>query len=146
MITLIQRVKSASVSIENQTVDEINNGLLLYIGFEEGDSLEKIQWSINKIINLRIFSDKEGKMNKSLIDIGGSIMAISNFTLCADLNESGRRPSFSKSAKPEPAEKLYNQFIDECKKQNIKIETGKFGAMMDIDSIADGPVNFILKK
>jgi len=146
MITLIQRVKSASVTIENQTVDEIDNGLLLYIGFEDGDNLEKIQWSINKIISLRIFSDDQGKMNKSLIDIGGSIMAISNFTLCADLNESGRRPSFSKSAKPEPAEKLYNQFIGECKKQNIKIATGRFGAMMDIDSIADGPVNFVLKK
>lgn len=146
MITLIQRVKSASVSIENETVDKIDNGLLLYIGFEEGDNLEKIQWSINKIINLRIFSDEEGKMNKSLLDVKGSIMAISNFTLCADLNESGRRPSFSKSAKPEIADKLYNQFIDECKKQNIKIAQGKFGAMMDIDSIADGPVNFVLKK
>lgn len=146
MITLIQRVKSASVSIENKTVDKIDNGLLLYIGFEEGDNLEKIQWSINKIINLRIFSDEEGKMNKSLLDVKGFIMAISNFTLCADLNESGRRPSFSKSAKPEPAEKLYNQFIDECKKQNVKTVTGKFGAMMDIDSIADGPVNFILRR
>ena len=146
MITLIQRVKHAAVSIENQIVGEIGNGLLLYIGFEEGDNLETIQWSINKIVNLRIFADKEDKMNLSLIDINGSVMAISNFTLPADLTESGRRPSFTKSAKPAIAENLYNQFIEECKKQNIKIAAGKFGAMMDIESMADGPVNFILKR
>ena len=158
MITLIQRVRSAKVTTENQTIGEIGKGLLLYIGFsaggetspfkggEEGDDLEKIKWSINKIINLRIFSDEEDKMNLSLLDVGGEMMVISNFTLPADLNESGRRPSFSKSAKPEIAENLYNQFLEECKKQNVKIATGKFGAMMDINSCADGPVNFILKK
>ncbi len=146
MITLIQRVKGAEVTVENQVIGEIGKGLLLYIGFEDGDNLEKIQWSINKIINLRIFSDKEGKMNLSLMDIKGELMVISNFTLPADLNESGRRPSFTKSTKPELAEGLYNQFIEECKKQNIKTAIGKFGAMMDIDSVADGPVNFILKK
>ena len=146
MITLIQRVKHAKVSVESQVVGEISNGLLLYIGFEEGDDLEKIQWSINKIVNLRIFSDKENKMNLSLMDVSGELMAISNFTLPADLNESGRRPSFTKSAKPEIAEGLYNQFIEECKKQNIKTACGKFGAMMDIESVADGPVNFVLKR
>ena len=146
MITLIQRVKNAKVSVENQIIGEIGHGLLLYIGFEDGDRLEKIQWSINKIVNLRIFSDKEDKMNLSLGDVSGEIMAISNFTLPADLNESGRRPSFTKSAKPEIAEGLYNQFIEECKKQNIKIASGKFGAMMEIESTNDGPVNFILKK
>ena len=146
MITLIQRVKHAKVSVEKQIISEIGQGLLLYIGFEDGDNLEKIQWSINKIVNLRIFSDKEDKMNLSLIDINGELMAISNFTLPADLNESGRRPSFTKSAKPEIAEGLYNQFIEECKKQNIKTACGKFGAMMLIESVADGPVNFILKK
>lgn len=150
MITLIQRVKSAKVETFHetslQTIGMIDKGLLLYIAFEEGDDLEKIKWSINKITNLRIFSDNEGKMNLSLIDVKGEIMAISNFTLLADLNESGRRPSFSKSAKPEIAENLYNQFLDECKRQNIKIASGKFGAMMDIESVADGPVNFVLKK
>ena len=146
MITLIQRIKSAKVTVQNELLGEISKGLLLYIGFEDGDNLEKIKWSINKIINLRMFSDKEDKMNLSLLDIKGEIMAISNFTLCADLNESGRRPSFSKSANPELAENLYNQFIEECKNQNIKIATGKFGAMMDIDSANDGPVNFILKR
>lgn len=146
MITLIQRVKSAKVNVAGQSIGEINKGLLLYIGFEDDDNMEKIQWSINKITNLRIFSDKEDKMNLSLIDIGGELMAISNFTLPADLTESGRRPSFTKSAKPEFAENLYNQFLEECKKQNIKIASGKFGAMMDIESIADGPVNFVLKR
>jgi D-tyrosyl-tRNA(Tyr) deacylase len=146
MITLIQRVKSAKVTVENQVIGEIGKGLLLCIGFEDGDNLETIQWSINKIINLRIFADKEDKMNLSLIDVSGELMAISNFTLPADLTESGRRPSFTKSAKPELAENLYNQFVEECKKQNIKTAIGKFGAMMDIDSVADGPVNLILKK
>ena len=146
MITLIQRIKHAKVSVENQVIGETDKGLLLYIGFEENDDLEKIQWSINKIINLRIFSDKEDKMNLSLIDVSGELMAISNFTLPADLNESGRRPSFTKSAKPEVAENLYNQFIEECKKQNIKTAHGKFGAMMEIKSVADGPVNFVLKR
>lgn len=149
MIILIQRVKKAIVTIKENsqviTLGEIAQGLLLYIGFEDGDNIEKIQWSITKIINLRIFPDKDNKINLSLLDIGGAILSISNFTLPADLNESGRRPSFTKSAKPNVAENLYNQFTDECKKQNIKIENGKFGAMMDIDSIADGPVNFILR-
>ena len=146
MLTLIQRVKSAKVTIEGQSISEIGKGLLLYIAFEDGDNLEKIQWTINKIINLRIFSDENEKMNKSLLEVGGETLIISNFTLCADLNESGRRPSFSKSAKPEIAEDLYNKFIEECKKQNIKIASGKFGAMMDVSSVNDGPVNFVLKR
>lgn len=146
MITLIQRVKSANVSVANRIIGEISKGILLYIGFEDGDDLEKIQWSVNKILNLRMFSDSEEKINLSLIDVKGEILAISNFTLPCDLSDSGRRPSFTKSAKPEIAENLYNQFIEECRKQNIKIECGQFGAMMDIMSIADGPVNFILRK
>ena len=146
MITLIQRVKSAKVKIEGEPSGEIGMGLLLYIGFEDGDDLNKIQWSVNKIVNLRTFQDNNGKMNLSLNDINGSLMVISNFTLPADLTESGRRPSFTKSAKTEIAEELYNQFIDECRKLNLKIATGKFGAMMEIDSVNDGPVNYILKR
>ena len=146
MITLIQRVKSAKVTIEGSVIGSIDKGLLLYIGFEGGDDFEKIQWSVNKIINFRIFADKENKMNLSLVDVNGAILAISNFTLPADLTESGRRPSFTKSAKPEIATKLYDEFIQECKKQNIKTEAGKFGAMMDIESVNDGPINFILQK
>lgn len=146
MITLIQRVKKAKVKINEEPGGEIGAGFLLYIGFEDGDDLNKIQWTINKIFNLRTFTDKDGKMNLSLTDISGSLMVISNFTLPADLTESGRRPSFTKSAKPEIAEELYNQFIEECRKLNIKTVPGKFGAMMEIDSVADGPVNYILKK
>ena len=146
MITLIQRVKNASVSVDNKTIGEIGHGLLLYVGFENGDDLEKIKWCINRIINLRTFPDAEGKMNLSLLDVKGSLMVISNFTLPADLNESGRRPSFTKSAKPEVAEGLYNLFIDECKKLSINTASGKFGAMMDIESVNDGPINFILKR
>jgi D-tyrosyl-tRNA(Tyr) deacylase len=146
MISLIQRVKKAKVKINGEPGGNIEAGFLLYIGFEDGDDLNKIQWTINKIFNLRTFTDKDGKMNHSLTDINGALMVISNFTLPADLTESGRRPSFTKSAKPEIAEGLYNQFIEECRKLNIKTVTGKFGAMMEIDSVADGPVNYILKK
>ncbi len=146
MITLIQRVKSASVSVEVKIVGEVSSGLLLYVGLEDGDNLEKITWSINKIINLRIFPDSEGKMNLSLIDVKGSLLVISNFTLPADLTESGRRPSFTKSLKPELAEGLYNQFIEECKKLNINTAFGIFGADMKVSSINDGPINFILRR
>jgi D-tyrosyl-tRNA(Tyr) deacylase len=146
MITLIQRVKNASVSVDNKIIGEISHGLLLYVGFEDGDNLEKITWCINRILNLRTFQDTEEKMNLSLLDVKGSLMVISNFTLPADLNESGRRPSFTKSAKPEMAEGLYNLFIDECKKLSINTASGKFGAMMDVLSTNDGPINFILKR
>lgn len=145
MITLIQRVKKANVKIDNETIGEIEYGLLLYVGFEDGDDLEKTKWTLNKILNLRTFPDNAGKMNLSLLDVKGSLMVISNFTLPADLTESGRRPSFTKSAKPDIAEKLYDQFLEESKKLNINIASGKFGADMKIDSICDGPVNFILK-
>lgn len=146
MITLIQRVKKASVSINRSLTGSIGKGLLLYVGFEEGDDIEKIQWTINKIINLRTFSDSDDKMNLSLKDISGEIMVIPNFTLSADLNESGRRPSFSKAAKPDIAENLYNQLLAEYKKHNVKVASGEFGAMMDIDSVCDGPVNYILRR
>ena len=125
MITLIQRVKKANVSVDGNIIGSFEQGLLLYIGFEDGDNLEKSQWSVNKIINLRMFSDNEGKMNLSLVDVSGALLIISNFTLPADLNESGRRPSFTKSAKPEIAEGLYEQFIEECKKQNGQNEKNK---------------------
>lgn len=145
MITLIQRVKRANVKIDNEIVGEIEHGLLLYVGFEDGDDLEKTKWTLNKILNLRTFPDSVGKMNLSLLDVKGSLMVISNFTLPADLTESGRRPSFTKSAKPDIAEKLYDEFLQESKNLNINTAFGKFGADMKIDSICDGPVNFILR-
>ncbi len=147
MITLIQRVKSAHVKVEKEIIGEIQRGLLVYVGFEDGDNLnlDKIKSAASKITHLRCFQDENDKMNKSLIEVNGEILIISNFTLPCDLTESGRRPSFTKSAKPEIAEKLYVKFIEECKSQNIKTKCGKFGAMMDVSSICDGPVNFILK-
>ena len=145
MTTIIK--KSINLILQNEPIIVPTDTVYgLVCRYDSQSAVEKIQWSINKIVNLRIFADKEDKMNLSLTDVSGEIMAISNFTLPADLNESGRRPSFTKSAKPELAEGLYNQFIEECKKQNIKIACGKFGAMMDIESVADGPVNLILKK
>lgn len=145
MITLIQRVKSADVTVDKDIIGKINQGLLLYTGYEENDSEEKNEWTVNKIINLRIFQDENEKMNRSLLDVNSSVLLISNFTLPADLAESGRRPSFTKSAKPEIAEKLYDNLIQHFKSKKIQIETGKFGAMMYINSVADGPVNFILR-
>ena len=145
MIALIQRVKSAKVIIDKNIEGEICSGLLIYVGFENNDNLEKINWAINKIINLRMFSDKEGKMNLSLLEINGEVLTIPNFTLPCDLNDSGRRPSFSNAASPLVAEDLYNKFNNNLKEKNVTLALGRFGAMMDIESVADGPVNFILR-
>lgn len=146
MITLVQRVNHAKVIVEQAIVGQISVGLLLYIGFENGDEIEDITWAVKKIANLRMFPDEEGKMNKSLLEVNGEVLAISNFTLPANLTDSGRRPSFSKSECPEKAVNLYSDFIEEFKRLSVKTEAGIFGAMMQVESAADGPVNFILKR
>ena len=146
MITLIQRVKSAHVEIDNETTGKISTGLLLYLGFEESDDTAKINWVLNKILNLRIFSDENGKMNKSLLEVSGEILLVPNFTLPADLMESGRRPSFTKSLHPGSATKLFNETITSCKNLIPNTKSGVFGADMKVHSICDGPVNFILRR
>lgn len=145
MKCLIQRVKKASVTIDNELYSQIGVGILALLGVEKGDTIENAQKLAEKIIKLRIFEDENGKMNKSLQDVNGAMLIVSQFTLCGDCKK-GTRPSFDKSEKPELANKLYEDFVTIVKNANIKVGTGKFGAMMDVELINDGPVTFMLEK
>ena len=144
MKVLIQRVKKASVTIENNLYSKINKGILAFVGIEKGDSAELVEKMAKKVVNLRIFPDENDKMNKSLLDVQGEMLIVSQFTLCGDCKK-GTRPSFDKSAPPEIANELYENFIKEVAKYDIKTGTGKFAAMMDIELINDGPVTFMLE-
>lgn len=144
MRVLLQRVSEASVKIEGDVVGQIENGLLLLVGIEEEDSKTDADWLIQKIIGMRIFSDEEGKMNRSVQDIEGQFLVVSQFTLHASTKK-GNRPSFIKAARPEQAITLYEYFIEELgQKSNLKVETGKFGADMKVSLINDGPVTIWL--
>ena len=145
MKVLIQRVTEASCTIDNQIVGKIDKGILVFVGFTDNDTSKEIDYMIDKIINLRIFDDENGIMNKSISDIKGSILSISQFTLYADCKK-GRRPSYKKALSGKLAIKLYEEFNNKIAKNNIKIETGQFGADMKISLINDGPVTIILEK
>lgn len=144
MKILIQRVKSASVTIEGAEFSSIGEGILALVGIEKGDTLEEVQKLAKKTVNLRIFPDENDKMNKSLLDINGEMLIVSQFTLCGDCKK-GTRPSFDKSAHPDIANELYESFIKEVSSYGIKTQTGSFGAMMDVELINDGPVTFMLE-
>lgn len=144
MRAVIQRVREASVSIDNQVKSSIQNGLLLLVGIEDADTDEDIQWLSNKICHLRIFDDKEGVMNLSIKDIDGEILAISQFTLHAKIKK-GNRPSYQQAAKPEVSIPIYNKFVEQLGVDLGKdVQTGKFGAYMKINLINDGPVTIII--
>ncbi len=145
MKVLVQRVLSSSVEVDNKIVGQINKGLLLLVGFTEGDTEKEIDYMVDKILNLRIFDDDNGIMNKSLIDINGSILSISQFTLYADTRK-GRRPSYIKALNGDKAILLYDKFNDKLKEENIKVETGVFGADMKVSLINDGPITIMLEK
>lgn len=146
MILLLQRVLDASVKIENKVHGEIGHGLLVFFCAEDGDSEEKIEYVVDKTINLRIFEDENGKMSKSVLDIGGDILIISQFTLAGDTKK-GRRPDFTQAAKPEIAVKLYEKYIDNVKsKINGKTATGIFAADMKVSLTNDGPVTMIIRR
>ena len=144
MKVLIQRVKNASVTIEGELYSEIGKGILALVGIEKGDGEEQVIKSAKKIVNLRIFPDENDKMNRSLIDVQGEMLIVSQFTLCGDCKK-GTRPSFDKSASPDIANMLYEKFIAETQNYGIKTAHGKFGAMMDIALINDGPVTFMIE-
>ncbi len=144
MKVLIQRVKEASVTIENELYSSINAGILALVGIEKGDTLEQVQKAAKKITGLRIFPDENGKMNRSLIDICGEMLIVSQFTLCGDCKK-GTRPSFDKSAEPQIANELYEKFIEEVSSYGIKTAHGRFAAMMDVALINDGPVTFMIE-
>lgn len=144
MKVVIQRSKAASVEVKGETVGRIDHGLMLLVGINQEDGPEEIQYVANKVANLRIFEDEQGKMNLSLLDVGGSVLSVSQFTLYGDTRK-GRRPSFVEAAKPEQAEELYEQFNEELRKKGVTVETGQFGAMMDVHLTNDGPVTLIVE-
>lgn len=144
MKVLIQRVKEASVKIDGELYSSINFGILALVGVEKGDTIEQIQKMAKKVVNLRIFADENDKMNRSLIDINGEMLVVSQFTLCGDCKK-GTRPSFDKSENPQRANELYEQFVKEVTNYGVKTQTGKFASMMDVSLVNDGPVTFMIE-
>ncbi len=143
MRIVVQRSKKASVTVNEKVIGEIEKGLVLLVGVTHDDTINDANYLADKIVNLRIFEDENGKMNLSLLDVGGSILSISQFTLYGDCRK-GRRPNFMAAAKPEEALSLYQYFNQVLSEKNVKVETGEFGAEMDVALINDGPVTLIL--
>ncbi|KPK96311.1 D-tyrosyl-tRNA(Tyr) deacylase [bacterium SM23_31] len=143
MRIVVQRVSRAQVSIDNNVVGKIGRGLVILLGVAGDDTEKDAQFLADKCVNLRIFNDEQGKMNLSALEVGGEILSISQFTLYGDCRK-GRRPSFIKAAQPEPGERLYNVFNDFLRESGLKVETGEFGAMMDVDIYNEGPVTIII--
>lgn len=144
MIGLLQRVKNASVTVNEQVTGAVKQGLLVLVCAEKGDSAEQCEKLAKKVLAYRIFEDENGKMNKSVSDIGGEILIVSQFTLAADTAK-GLRPSFTPAADPETGMRLYEHFIEKIKESGLKTETGQFGANMQVALINDGPVTIWLK-
>ena len=144
MKAVIQRVTKSSVSVDDRTIGEIGPGLLVLLGVSAEDETTDADYLANKIIHLRIFEDNAGKMNRSLLETGGQMLVVSQFTLLGDCRK-GRRPSFIAAAKPEKADQLYRYFVDRVKENDVQVETGQFQAMMAVSLINDGPVTLILE-
>jgi D-tyrosyl-tRNA(Tyr) deacylase len=144
MRAVIQRVKQSSVKTNDEIVGRIGQGLLVLLGVAKGDSVADADYLANKIINLRIFEDEDGKMNRSLLETGGELLAVSQFTLLADCRK-GRRPSFIAAAEPEKAIELYEKFVDGVRQKGVGVQTGRFQAMMEVALINDGPVTVIIE-
>ena len=143
MRAVLQRVRRASVTIDQKTVGEIGNGILLLLGISERDGKEEVTYLAEKCVGLRIFEDSEGKMNRSLADVGGKMLIVSQFTLYADCKK-GKRPSFTGAARPEHAIPLYESFIETVEEKGINVQTGVFGADMLVSLENDGPVTILL--
>jgi len=143
MRAVVQRVSRASVKIDTLTTGSIQKGVVVLLGIHATDSLDELRWMTDKIINLRIFEDNNGKMNRSLADIDGEMLIVSQFTLYGDCRK-GRRPGYSSAAPPELAKPLYEQYIEEVKSRQIRVATGTFGANMEVEIINDGPVTLLL--
>lgn len=143
MIAVIQRVINANVKINNSEQRTINHGLVILLGLHKNDTEKDITYLVDKIISLRIFNDKNNKMNYSLLDVNGSVLIISQFTLCGDIYK-GRRPSFLNAAHPKKAMVLYNDFVKLFKQKSVDVKTGEFGAHMDVTIVNNGPVTFVI--
>ena len=144
MRVLVQRSGNSNVIVDNKVVGSIDKGLVLLVGFTEGDTIDNIKYLVNKVVNLRIFDDENGIMNKSILDNGGDILSISQFTLYADTKK-GNRPSYINALSGEKAEPLYNAFNEELSK-NLHVETGIFGAEMTVNITNDGPITIMLER
>jgi len=143
MIAVIQRCSQGKVTVSDKVVGEILHGLVILLGVQKNDTEKDANFLVNKISDLRIFSDENDKMNLSIKDVNGSALVISQFTLCGDTKK-GRRPSFIKAATPDDGNQLYEYFMSEMKKGGVPIESGEFGAMMDVELVNNGPVTFVL--
>ena len=144
MKALIQRVSSASVTVDHQVVGAIQTGLLVLLGVEKGDTELQLKKLADKVLKYRVFSDENGKMNLNVLQAGGALLVVSQFTLAAD-TQSGLRPSFTPAALPQLAEPLYQQFVEYCQSQGVVVATGCFGADMQVSLVNDGPVTFWLQ-
>ncbi|WP_108669480.1 D-aminoacyl-tRNA deacylase [Peribacillus acanthi] len=144
MRVVLQRSKDASVTVSGEVIGRIEKGLVLLVGITHDDTENDAIYLADKIVNLRIFEDEQGKMNHSLLDVGGQILSVSQFTLYGDCRK-GRRPNFMEAAKPDYAVQLYNFFNEQLRQKGIEVQTGEFGAMMDVRLINDGPVTLILE-
>jgi len=142
---VLQRVKEASVTVDQKIIGQIKQGFLLLVGVTHEDTIDQVNWLADKIAGLRVFEDEEERMNRSLQDVDGQILSVSQFTLYGDVKK-GRRPAFTEAAKPNVANELYEAFNERLRAQGLTVETGQFGAMMDIALINDGPVTLILEK
>ena len=143
MRAVVQHVSHANVTVDDTIVGEIERGLLVLLGVSNKDTEADARYCVEKILNLRIFEDAEGKMNLSLVDVAGELLVVSQFTLYGDTRR-GRRPSFIDAAQPAEANRLYEYFVAESRKQIQKVETGKFQAMMDVELLNDGPVTILI--
>ena len=143
MRAVVQRATKASVSIDGKTTGAIAKGLVVLLGIHREDTVKEIEWMTDKIINLRIFEDENGKMNRSLADIGGEVLIVSQFTLYGDCRK-GRRPGYSTAAPPKIAEPLYLRFVEEVKNRQVNVATGTFQANMAVELVNDGPVTLML--
>lgn len=144
MRAVVQKVSSSKVTVDEEVVGQINQGLMVLLGVTHDDTSKDVDYIVDKITNLRIFEDAQGKMNLSLKDVNGEVLAVSQFTLYGDARR-GRRPSFSDAARPEVANPLYEEFVQKVKNQGINVGTGKFGAHMMVDLTNDGPVTILLE-
>jgi D-tyrosyl-tRNA(Tyr) deacylase len=142
---VLQRVSRASVKVDGHVVGTIQRGFLLLVGFKAGDGDEAVKWMADKIVGLRVFADAQGRMNRDLSDVGGAVLVVSQFTLYGDVHK-GRRPSFAGAAPPDQAAINYERFVAEIEKRGIPVATGQFGAVMNVESVNDGPVTFILDR
>lgn len=143
MRAVVQRVRESRVDVDGKTVGRIEAGLNVLLGVESGDTDKDLTWMVDKVLNLRVFADEAGKMNLSLLDVGGEMLVVSQFTLLGDCRK-GRRPSYISAAQPQEAERLYQVFIERVRSRGINVAQGVFRAMMDVHIVNDGPVTILL--